>query len=323
MIFRWGFALAVISGLAATFHPAAATVIDGIAATVNGEVITLLDLEKAGKARVEKELRTTLKRERVRAKRDVLRSVLDQLILRTLQIQRARELRLTVSETELSAAIENIMKNNSLTEEMLARALAEQGLTMETYRDQISEQILFSKLMQQEIRARITVTTEEVESYYLDHEKDYYRPERIRVRHLLIKANEESSAEELQTSRKKVGDILAEFKGGEDFIDLIRSYSPETIQGDESLSGWLTRGEFLKELEDVAFSLPVGEVSDPIRSQAGFHLIQVAEREEASQLAVGTVSESIREKLLREKMKIDHEAWLREMREKAQVEILY
>ncbi len=323
MILRWSLALAVIVGLTAASRPAAAAVIDGIAATVNGEVITLLDLEKAGKIRVEQELRTTLKRERAKAKRDVLRSVLDQLILRTLQTQRAAELRLAVSEKEVGTAIENIMKGNSLTEEMLVRALTEQGITMEAYREQISEQILFSKLMQQEIRARITVTPEEIESYYRDHEQDYFKPERIRVRHLLIKVGQEAGAEELQAAREKIDGILVQFQGGEDFVDLIRTHSPGTIQGDESLSGWLKHGEFLKELEDVAFSLPVGEVSDPIQSQAGFHLLQVAEKEEASQLAMETVGDSIKEKLLREKMKVDHGEWLREMRENAQVEILY
>jgi parvulin-like peptidyl-prolyl isomerase len=323
MILRWGLILAAAAGLTAASPPAAATVIDGIAATVNGEVITLLDLEKAGKNQVEQELRSTLKRERASAKRDVLRSVLDQLILRTLQTQRATELRLAVNEEEVSAAIENIMKGNSITEEMLIRALAEQGLTMEAYRAQISEQILFSKLMQQEIRARITVTPEEIETYYRDHEKDYYQPERIRVRHLLVKADKEAGEEELQAAREKIGDILAQARGGEDFVDLIRTYSPETIQGDESLSGWLKRGEFLKELEDVAFSLPVGEVSDPIRSQAGFHLLQVGEKEESAQLAMETVGDSIKETLLREKMQLDHGEWLKEMREEAQVEILY
>jgi len=194
---------------------------------------------------------------------------------------------------------------------------------METYRAQISEQILFSKLMQQEIRARITITPEEVESYYRDHEQDYYRPERIRVRHLLVKAGKEAGAEGMQAAREKVSDILAQSQGGEDFVELIRTYSPETIQGDESLSGWLKRGEFLKELEDVAFSLPVGDVSDPIQSEAGFHLLQVGEKEEASQLAMETVGDSIKETLLRDKMKLDHGEWLREMREDAQVEILY
>lgn len=323
MILRWSVIFAVIAGLTAAFRPAAAVVIDGIAATVNGEVITLLDLEKAGKPQVDKELSTTLKRERARAKRDILTSVLDQLIVRTLQIQRAAELRLSVSEAEVSTAIENIMRGNSLTEDMLTRALTEQGLTMEAYRAQISEQILFSKLMQQEIRARIAVTPEEIEAYYQDHEQDYHRPERIRVRHLLVKVGTEAGEDEFQAAREEINDILAQSREGQNFIDLIRTYSPQTMQGEESLSGWLKRGEFLKELEDVAFSLPVGEVSDPIRSQAGFHLLQVAEKEEASQLAVETVSDSIKESLLREKMKLDHGEWLREMRENAQVEIHY
>lgn len=300
-----------------------AATIDGIAATVNGEVITLLELEKAGQPLVEERLGTALKRERSKVKREVLLQVLDGLVLQELQKQRARELGLQVGDQEVTEAIGQIRERNALTEEMIERALEEQGIGMEEYREQISEQVLFSKLMQQEVRTRVAVTGEEVEAYYEEHKEDYFRQEKIRVRHLLVKVAAGENDESVQEARRKALDILEDYRGGADFADLVRKYSPETAAGDDAVSGWLERGEFLQELEEVAFSLPEGSVSEPIRSRAGFHLIQVVEKEEASYLSLAAVSDSIEQKLMQEKMERDYKKWLQELREESLVEILY
>jgi len=308
--------------LIAVLSPAGAATVDGIAATVNGEVITLLDLEKAGRSRVEEQMRTALKRERGKLKRETLLIVLEGLILQKLQLQRAGELGLSVSDQEVEEAIARIMEGNSLTGDMLERALEKEGLTMEEYREQISEQILFSKLMQQEVRTRVAVTSGETEAYYDKHREEYFRPEQIRVRHILVQAEGEDE-EALQETRRKALVILEEFREGADFSALVMQYSPVTATGDETVSGWLKRGEFLQELEGVAFSLPAGSVSDPIRSKAGFHIIQVVEKEESSYLSLEAVSDSIRQKLLGEKMERDYKNWLGDLRTESHVEILY
>jgi len=320
MIVRGGLSLLAFFTWAA-FAPAeaAAATIDGVAATVNGQIITVLELEKAGKPLVEKSLLNVPKREREKVKRETLSSVLDKLILREVQLQRARALGIRVTDQELEGAIANIMKQGSLTEDMLARALEAEGLTEEEYREQISDQILFSKLMQREVRARVAVTQEELEAYYREHEEEYFTPEKIKVRHLLVKAG----AEETQEARRKALDLLYEYRTGTDFATLILEYSPATVSDGQTVSGWLERGEFLEELEEVSFSLPVGKVSEPIRSQAGFHLIQVVERQKASYLSLETMTDSITEVLSREKMQNDYKNWLLELKDEAQIDVLY
>jgi peptidyl-prolyl cis-trans isomerase SurA len=313
----------ILAVLATAIGHGTAATIDGIAATVNGEVITLLDLEKAGQPVLREKLRTTLKRERAKVKREALLSVLDDMVLRILQQQRARELGLRVNEQEIDTAVMQVRENNSLSEEMMARALKEEGLTFEKYREQISEQILFSKLMQQEIRARVTVTDEETEEYYVEHQAEYYLPARIRVRHLLVKISNENDEKAFQEARNKAFAIIEEVRGGAGFAELVMKHSPETASGGETISGWLKRGEFLQELEETAFSLPAGSVSKPIRSSVGFHIIEIVEKEEASYLSLETVSEGLREKMLQERMKSEYEKWLEELREEAHVQILY
>ena len=313
----------VLAVLATAVGRGTAATIDGIAATVNGEVITLLDLEKAGLPVLREKLRTTLKRERAKVKREALLAVLDGMVLQTLQRQRARELGLRVNEQEIDTAVMQVRENNSLSEEMMARALKEEGLTFEKYREQISEQILFSKLMQQEIRARVALTDEEMEEYYVEHQAEYYLPSRIRVRHLLVKISNEDDEKAFQEARNKAFAIIEEVRGGADFAELVMKYSPETVSDGETVSGWLKRGEFLQELEETAFSLPAGSVSKPIRSSVGFHIIEVVEKEDASYLALETVSEGLREKMTQERMEKEYGKWLEELREEAHVQILY
>lgn len=303
--------------------PVAAVTIDGIAATVNGEVITIFDLEKAGKPTVDRALLSAPPQDREKVKREVLRSILDQLVLISLQKQRARKLEMKVSDGEVDAAISNIMKNNNLEKEMLEKALEKEGMTMAAYRERISEQILFSRLMQHEIRNRITVTPREVDEYYGEHKEEYFQPEQIRVRHLLVKASRDSSPEEIKAAGAKAEKILEEFRGGADFVDLIKRHSPDTFLGGDSVSAWLKRGEFLGEIESVAFSIPEGSVSEPIRSMAGFHLIQLVEKKEALQLSREAVADSITEKLSQSKMEKGYAAWLEELRKDSQVQILY
>jgi peptidyl-prolyl cis-trans isomerase SurA len=318
-----GRVLLLLAALLAPAVPAVAATIDGVAASVNGEIITILELEKAAQPLVEKRLLTAPERERAKVKREVLTNVLDKLVLRQIQLQRAEATGIRIDEAELNAAIANIMEQGSLTEEMLARALVEEGLTREEYREQISDQILFSKLMQREIRARVAVTHEELEEYYQEHEEEYYQPEQIRVRHLLIMVGSGPGAHEVQEARRKALDILHKYREGADFSDLVKEYSPATTSEGETVSGWLKRGEFLKELEEVAFSLPEGKVSEPIRSQAGFHLIQVAERRNAAYLSLETMTDSITEIITRQKMERDYQSWLDDLKEDAQVDILF
>jgi peptidyl-prolyl cis-trans isomerase SurA len=318
-----GRASLLLAALLALAVPAAAATIDGVAASVNGKIITILELEKAARPLVDKSLLTVPERERAKVKREILTDVLDKLILRQIQMQRAEQTGVRIDEAELDATIANIMEQGSLTEGMLARALEEEGISREEYRGQIADQILFSKLMQREIRARVAVTHEELEEYYKKHEEEYYQPEQIRVRHLLVMVGDKPGAHDVQEARRKALDILKKYRDGTDFSDLVKEYSPATISNGETVSGWLKRGEFLKELEEVAFSLPEGKVSEPIRSQAGFHLIQVAERRNAAYLSLETMTDTITEIITREKMEKDYQQWLKDLREDAQVEILF
>lgn len=305
--------------LAAT--PAAAVVVDGIAAVVNGDIITLLELERAGRAVPDPRLRTAAPAGPER--REALRPVLDQLVLERLQAQRARQLGIQVSEQEVDAAIAGLREENRLTEEMLDRLLQERGMTREDYRREMRGQLLLQKLVRQEIGSRTTVSDAEIEAYFAEHAGEWRRPEKIRMRHLLVPLPAEAAPIEVEEARAKAAALRARVAAGADFADLVRAETPGAEPGIDPVSGEIARGELFPALEEAAFGLPVGGVSEPVRGPAGFHLVQVADRTPALEPSLAEMRDGIEQKIIDRKARERFGAWLKQLRESALVEIRY
>ena len=309
--------------LAVAAAPASAVVVDGIAAVVNGEVITLLDLEKASRIVLDERLRAAPAAERERLRHEVLAEILDQLVLVRIQSQLARQTGIQVSPAEVDTAIVNIREDNRMSEEVLARVLLERGMTQEDYRRDIEDQIRLSKLVQREIRAKVTATDGEVAAWFNVHRQDWYHPERVRIRHLLIPLPAAPSADEVEAARAKAIALLDRFKGGAEFAALVRAETPKAAADADPVSGEITRGELFPALEAAVFELPVGGVSEPVQSPAGFHLVQVAEKTPAYEPVLEDVRSSIEQKITELKTRERYDAWVKKLRSEAIVEIRY
>lgn len=315
---------AALTLAAAAAPPAAgAVVVDGIAAVVNGEVITLLELEKAGKLEVETRLRDLPAAEHERARREVLLPILDQLVLVRLQRQLARRLGVQVSEQEVDAAIANVLQDNRLSDEVLERLLRERGMSRADYRREIADKIRLSKLVKIEITGKLTVSDDEIAAWFAGHRQEWYRPARIRIRHLLVPLPKEPTADEEAAAQAKIDALAAQARGGADFAALVRSQDPGAAPDADPVTGEITRGELFPALEDAAFALPAGGVSEPVRSPAGFHLVQVAEKTPAHEPTLAEMRGSIEQRLLELKTRDRYESWLKQLRAAATVEIRY
>jgi peptidyl-prolyl cis-trans isomerase SurA len=313
----------LILALALAAVPARAVVVDGVAAVVNGEVVTLLELEKAGRAALEERLRNAPASERERLRREVLGAVLDQLILTRIQAQRARQLGIQVSAAEVDAAIAAIREDNRMSEETLARLLQERGMTEEEYRRDVESQIRLSRLVQRDVRAKVTATDEEIASWFAEHRRDWQRPEKIRVRHLLVPVPAGAPADQIEDARAKASALYLRARAGEDFAALVRAETPGAAADADPVSGEIARGELFPALEAAAFALPVGGVGEPVQSAAGFHLVQVAARTPAYDPTPDEVRASIEQKIVDRKARERYDDWLRQLRADAVIEIRF
>lgn len=318
-----GVLIAAAALVAATAAPLCAVVVDGIAAIVNGEVVTRLELERAGQGAVEERLRGAPAADRERLRRETLTVVLDQLVMERIQEQRARQLGIEVTPQEIDAAVTSVRVQNQLTEEMLARALQERGLTPEEHRRSIAADIRLSRLVQREIRSRVAATQDEVAAWFAEHRKEWYRPEKVRIRHLLVPLPETPSADEVEAARAKAESLLARARGGADFAALVREQTPGAAADHDPVSGEIARGELSAGLEELTFSLAAGEVGGPIRGTAGFHLVQVVEKTPAFEPTLEQVRASVEQKIVERKTRERFDAWLKQLRADAIVEIRY
>ncbi|MDX8401628.1 MAG: peptidylprolyl isomerase [Mariprofundaceae bacterium] len=201
---------------------------------------------------------------------------LDNRITRMVQLQEARKLELTVSDEELDAAIANIEQQNGLLPGQLEEALKAQGLDWQTYRRQLREQLLLSRLINVAVRSRIQISEEAMREYYRRWLAGGKPLREVRLSHIFLPLPPDPTPQQLARTRELAQEIHRRLLAGEDFARLasLHSAAPDAAQGGDM--GWVMQGGISERLERV-LDLPVGGVSEPIRTPVGFQIFRVTD----------------------------------------------
>jgi peptidyl-prolyl cis-trans isomerase SurA len=299
---------------------AQAMVIDRIVAKVNGEIITLSQVQEEGYPLLAK-LQQEFQGEELRTRQQkVEQEVLEHLIDRTLQVQQARKLGFSVSEQELQTALQDILRQNNLTEEELKKILEEEDIDFGEYLHQIEAQILTSRLLNMEVRSKVRVEAREIEEYYQSHFTQYGDTLQFRVRHILFRASANGNHGTLDAARKNAQMVWEKIQAGEDFATLARRYSQDPSAGNGGDLGLLTKGEMLPAFEEAVVRLAVGAVSEPIQTKHGFHIIRVEEQKRGERNPLEAVRTEIEKVLINKKMQERYREWMQELRREAFIE---
>jgi peptidyl-prolyl cis-trans isomerase D len=158
----------------------------------------------------------------------------------------------------------------------------------------------YATLTLAQLRQRAEVSDDELKIYYQNHIDQYKLEDRAHVAHILFKTVGMTDAEAAEV-RKKAEDVLNKAKHGGNFADLAKQYSEDTSKDKGGDLGWIVRGQTVPEFEAAAFSLPNGSISDLVKTQYGFHIIQVIDRETARTQTLDEVKASIINQLQTEK----------------------
>ena len=141
--------------------------------------------------------------------------------------------------------------------------------------------VRYALLDSAQLRAHAAVSDDEIQTYYNDHIDRYKMQDRAHVAHILFKTVGKTDAE-IEEIRKKADDVLKKAKGGADFAALAKQYSEDDASKDKGGDiDWIVRGQTVPEFEMAAFSLPKGTISDLVKTQYGFHIIKVIDRQNA------------------------------------------
>ena len=294
-----------------------AAVVDRIVAVVNNEIITLTELNKETEPFIERIEKTYKGSEKDRVIEETRKTVLNRMVDTILVKQEAKRLNIVVKDSDVTNMINEMLKSRKMTMEQFKEMLAKDGLSLESYMEEAKDHLVRGRLANREIRSKVMVTEQEIGEYYKQHREEYEGREQVKLRQIVILCPATAPVEKKRECRAEIDSIMARLKAGEKFEVLAAKYSPQL--GGEM--GFVEKGAMLQPVEDAAFKLKVGEVSDIVESPAGFHIIQLLDRRGAGIKSLQSVREEILNKLTLEKSEKKFEEWMTDLRKKSHIEI--
>ncbi|WP_078409434.1 peptidylprolyl isomerase [Priestia abyssalis] len=231
-------------------------------------------------------------------------AALDALIDQTIIESEAEKQKIDIADEEIENELK-LLEESYGGEEALKAAMETSGISLADVKKDLSLNLTIEKLL----KSRISVTEEEMTTYFDENKESFATAEQVKASHILV---------EDETTAKKVKDKLA---GGEDFSVLAKEYSTDTTTKEQGGDlGFFAKGEMVAEFEEVAFSLKPDEISEPVKTEYGYHIIKLVEKQEAKEANYEESKSEIKELLTSEKMQTEYTTWLEEKKEEYNIE---
>lgn len=260
--------------------PAAAQQLDSIVAVVEEDVILRSELDLAVAGIVD----------RIRAAgeqmppRDLLeKQVLERMIVRELQVQRALQTGIRVSDSDIDQALVNLAQGNGITVQRMRQLLEQDGEDFSEFRNNIGEELLTERLRQRIVAGMPPISDTEVDIMLTSEELSGGE---YNISHIMVSVPEGATPDEITAAREEAEDIHRRLTEGLDFASAAISYSDsqEALEGGEV--GWRDLNSVPAFLADAIQELNPGEVSEPVRSPAGYHIVKVNDYRDRGQVVM-------------------------------------
>ncbi|MDR2926453.1 MAG: peptidylprolyl isomerase [Azoarcus sp.] len=266
------------------------TEVDRIVAIVNSEAITSSQLRDRV-IRVQQNLQKQGQMVQMPSLEVLERQVLEQLVIEQVQLQQARENAIRVDDAMLDRAINIIAGNNKFTLDQLRAAVTRDGTSWERYREEVRKDLMVNRLREIEVDNKVAVSDAEVANFIKNHPEALSNME-YRVAHILLRIPEKLDEQKVKALQSRAERILSRLRDGEEFTKVAADSSdaPDKAQGGDL--GWLERARLPGFYADVVGNLPVGEVTPPLRSAGGVHIIKLLEKREGKSIAAQAVEQT-------------------------------
>ena len=314
----WRPAMGMLAGAWLALGPsgsAAAETANRIVAVVNDDVITEADVTSRVSELLEAQPPDAANTPRAA---DVHQMMLRHLIEQRLILQEAKRLNITIEADAIDDRFEKIREKFD-SDEALTAALTQSALTQEGLKEQIRQQLMVDRLIDAKVRSTISVSPQEVAKELEGHPEVVKTGDRVRASHLLIRVTEARPEEK---ARALIDDLHRLIRGGADFAQLAKRYSEDPLAESGGSMGWVAQGELLPELDQALFTLEPGQLSGPMKTRLGFHLVRIDERRTATSLSLLEANTAVYQQLYELKFKEAFRRWLAELLRKAYIEII-
>jgi peptidyl-prolyl cis-trans isomerase SurA len=313
--------MAVLAATMTVGGVAQARVVEKIAAVVGDDVVLSSEVEETAQAFMPQVAAITNPTERAARASALRREVLDRLIDEHLVLQQANELKLSVSSEDVDRTIEQIKKDNGISDTQLAEELRKAGQTMAAYRQELKKQILRLRVINIAVGSKVTVSDNDVQSYYERHMKSGANIQ-VRASHIFVAIPENADASTVMAKEAAARKLLSRVQAGEDFATLAREYSEDPATRAEGGDlGYFGRDMLPKPIEEMVFAMNVGEVRGPVRADRGFHVIKLVDKKQKDVKPLADVKEEIRGQLRQKEMERQTRNYLSELRKRSLVDL--
>ena len=287
-----------------------------IIARVNGENVTKGDVEKLI-AQIEMNAGGPVPADK---RNEVYRGAIDRLVDMKLLAQEVKARGLTPDEQQLATEMQGI-RGRFGSEEEFNKALAAQNMTAEKLKAELGTQTGVRKMMEAEAEKVPAVTDADVKDFYDKNPNEFKQPEQVRASHILFKAEGSDEAAKKKT-RATAEMVLKEARSGKDFAELAKKHSTDGSAPQGGDLGFFEKERMVPEFANAAFSLQPGQISDIVETQFGFHIIKVTERKAPGTLELTNVAPQVKQFLTQKRQQDHRQAFLKELRSKAKIEVL-
>ena len=298
------------SQTAAPSTPAAQTQEDKVVATINGTNI----MESQVQQRIDVRYKPTLAKlaeqsPQLAAQQEKMlrQNITNDLVTEVLLDEQAKQAGIQVTQEDLTAEMTKQLaaQNPPMTIEQYQKIVEAQGGDFQAMKGFLLQSMKYHKLLESKFAGTLAVTEADAKKYYGENASQFQTPEQVRASHILISTkptdpNADPNQVKVQ-AKQKAEELLTKVKGGADFAALAKENSscPSAAQGGDL--GVFPRGQMVKPFEDAAFGLQVGEVSNLVETQFGYHIIKVTERHDPNQVAFEKAKTDIIEQLTQQK----------------------
>lgn len=289
------------------------------AATVNGVAIPRSEYD-AEAAKFDKQVvmsgRSSDDKEVVAMRGKIIESLVGRELLR----QEAQRQGLKPEEGEVDAQIE-ILKKRFGSEEEYQNTLKKMNVADSALKEQFAAEIVLRKLVEKDVASKITLGPNEARDFYDKNPEIFKTPASVRASHILVKLEENASPEAKAKAREKITAIRKKIADGGDFAAVAKEVSecPSKEQGGDL--GFFQKGQMVGPFETAAFSLKVGELSDIVETEYGYHIIRVTEKKDAGVMSFEEIQSRIEQHVKGEKMAGQLTKYVDDLKSKAKVEV--
>lgn len=258
----------------------ATTIIDRIAIVVDEDVIMQSELEERFEA-VRSQI-SNQKNARMPSDDILYKQIEEQMIIESLQLQRAERAGIRISDEEINNTLAQIAKENNLSLNEFQDALTVDGISWSGMRSRVSRELKINRLQQGTMRRRIQVSDQEIRNFLSSELGSNLTADQYRLGHILIPIPENPSNKDLKTASSQANSIFAKIEEGDDFRALAIEFSSAQNSLEGGDLGWRKAAQLPTIFSDLVDNMEIGETRSPIRSGRGFHILKLFNKRGAS-----------------------------------------